>query len=67
VDSRNYSIFSQKLKEFYWTVTRAGLGHLHDGSSNKHQTDFYGCFLSLYAVAARFSVTRVFDSLMRPS
>jgi putative glycosyltransferase (TIGR04372 family) len=55
VDSPNSSIFSQKLKEFYWTVTRAvGLGHLHDGSSNKHQNGLLRLlFYPLYAVAAR--------------
>jgi putative glycosyltransferase (TIGR04372 family) len=37
VDSIISSVFSQKLKEFYWTVTRAvGLGFLHDGSGYKH-------------------------------
>ena len=55
MDSPNSSIFSQKLKEFYWTVTRAvGLGHLHDGSSNKHQNGLLRLlFYPLYAVAAR--------------
>ena len=55
MDSPNSSVFSQKLKEFYWTVTRAvGLGHLHDGSSNKHQNGLLRLlFYPLYAVAAR--------------
>ena len=35
MDFANSNVFSQKLKEFYWTVTRAvGLGFLHDGSRN---------------------------------
>src|SRR5208283_5787415 len=38
MDYTNSSIFSQKLKEFYWAVTRAvGLGILHDGSVYKHR------------------------------
>jgi putative glycosyltransferase (TIGR04372 family) len=55
VGSPNSNIFSQKLKEFYWTVTRTvGLGHLHDGSSNKHQNGLFRLlFYPLYAVAAR--------------
>ena len=33
MDSINYSVFFKRLKELYWTVTRAlGLGFLHDGS-----------------------------------
>ncbi len=36
VDSIISSVFSQKLREFYWTITRAvGLGFLHDGSGYK--------------------------------
>jgi putative glycosyltransferase (TIGR04372 family) len=55
VDFINSSAFSQKLKEFYWTVTRAvGLGFLHDGSRNNHQNGLLRLlFYPLYAVAAR--------------
>ncbi len=36
VDFATSNVLSQKLKEFYWTVTRAvGLGYLHDGSGYK--------------------------------
>jgi len=76
VDSIISSVFSQKLKEFYWTVTRAvGLGFLHDGSGYKHlkrllklRKSLLGLlFYPLYVLPARFSVTRAFDSLVRPS
>jgi putative glycosyltransferase (TIGR04372 family) len=55
VNSTNSSVFSQKLKEFYWTVTRAvGLGFLHDGSRNNHRNGLLRLlFYPLYAVAAR--------------
>ena len=36
MDFTHSGVFSQKVKEFYWTVTRAvGLGFLHDGSRIK--------------------------------
>jgi putative glycosyltransferase (TIGR04372 family) len=55
VDSTNRSVFSQKLKEFYWTATRTvGLGFLHDGSRNKYQNGLFGLlFYPLYVVSAR--------------
>ena len=55
MDFANSSIFSQKLKEFYWTVTRAlGLSHLHDGSGYKQRKGLLLLlFYPLYAVAAR--------------
>ena len=70
MDSPNSSIFSQKLKEFYWTVTRAvGLGHLHDGSSNKYQNGLLRLlFYPLYAVAARvlsYAGVRCFSDMGR--
>ena len=54
MNSTHSSIFSQKLKEFYWTVTRAvGLGFLHDGSVAKHRTGLLGVlFHPLYVLAA---------------
>jgi putative glycosyltransferase (TIGR04372 family) len=49
------SILSQKLKEFYWTVTRAiGLGYLHDGSGGKHRNGLLRLlFYPLFAIVAR--------------
>ena len=45
VDSIISSVFSQKLREFYWTVTRAvGLGFLHDGSGYKHRKSRFPLF-----------------------
>ncbi len=55
MDSPNRSIFSQKLKEFYWTVTRAvGLGFLHDGSRDKHRCGLLRLlFYPFYTIVAR--------------
>jgi len=63
------SILSQKLKEFYWTVTRAiGLGYLHDGSGGKHRNGLLRLLFILSSPLLRgFSATRAFDSLMRQS
>ncbi len=51
----NSNVFSQKLREFYWTVTRAiGLGYLHDGSGyNTRKRLLPLLFYPLYVLPAR--------------
>ena len=69
VDSIISSVFSRKLKEFYWTVTRAvGLGFLHDGSGYKPRKRLLPLlFYPLYVLPVRVLSQAGVDLLMRPS